>query len=163
MRNFIKKLAVVLMMLPALALVSCDDGNEIPDVDVYVNIEGATRVGDTLYVVKGDVLNVKSITIVDNTDKGAVIGSANYFWDYYDLGGTIHPPYGIEIATANLPEGNHLLQIHMSIYAVDYPPCAGYVSYKVVIVGSNDDIPEDADTDVNPSIAAQIRSVDDDD
>lgn len=158
-----KKLYYLLMALPLLMLSACDDENDLPDVDVLVNIEGATRVNDILYVVQGDVLDISSITIEDHTKKGAVIGSATYYWDYYNLGGTIVQPYGMEIPTSGLPLGNHLLQIEMSIYAVDYPPCIGFVSYKVVIVKSSDDIPTKGDTEQNPIVKANIKSADDED
>ena len=147
---------LLLMIVPVLALTSCDDGNDFPDVSIRVDFEGVTRVGNSLYVVQGEPLTVASVTMVDHTPKGAVIGSANYFWDYYNLGGTIQRPYGITIDTDGVALGTHILQISVSIYAVDYSPCMGYLDYRVVVVASPDDIPGGNDSEVNPSLGLTI-------
>ncbi|MDE5810919.1 MAG: hypothetical protein K2H61_01270 [Muribaculaceae bacterium] len=153
MKRFIYLLALV---VPFLALTSCESDDKFPDVDITVNFDGPTRVGNTLYVVQGEPLTISSITMVDHTPKGAVIGSATYFWDYYNLGGTIQRPYGFTIDTTGVALGNHWLQISVTIYAVDYAPCIGYLEYKVVVVPSADDIPSDSDSEINPSLGVDI-------
>lgn len=141
---------------------SCDDDDKIPNVDISVSLDGVTRVGDVLYAVKDQPINVTSITLKDNGGKGAVIGGVNYFWDYFRIGASIVAPYSMEFATEGIPVGNHLLQITMSIYAVDYSPCEAYVEYKVKIVESADDIPTDGDVEQNPTVKASVSATDDD-
>lgn len=159
-----KKLYYLLLLaLPLLGFNACDDDDDLPNVSLSASIEGATRVDNTLYVLAGDTLDIESINLVDNTKKGAVIGSATYFWDYYRLGGTIVAPYGMDIATEGVPVGNHLLQINVSIYAVDYTPCVGYMSYQVKIVDSPNDIPTEGTIEKSPVIPLVLKDKDDED
>lgn len=153
-----KKLYYLLLLaLPLISVTACDDDDDLPDVSLTATIDGATRVDRTLYVVSGDTLAIESINLIDNTKKGAVIGSASYFWDYYRLGSTIVAPYGMDIDTEGAATGNHLLQINVSIYAVDYSPCIGYMEYPVKIVASENDIPTDGDIEQSPTIALTIK------
>lgn len=157
-----KKLFYLLLLaLPVIGMNSCDDDDDVPNVSLSATIDGATRVDNTLYVVSGDTINIESINLIDNTKKGAVIGSASYFWDYYRLGGTIVAPYGMDIDTKGVPDGNHLLQIRVSIYAVDYSPCVGYMEYPVKIVASENDIPTEGDIEPSPTVALVIKADDD--
>lgn len=163
MRNYLtlKKYLYILFALPLMiGITSCsdDDDDEFPPVDITVNIEGATRVDDTLYVVQGDVLSVSAINMTDRTSKGAVVGGVTYYWDYYRVGGTIEKPFGMDFDTAGVDLGYHLLQIRISIYAVDYSPCMGYISYKIKIVPSASDIPTTGDIEHNPAIKAAITA-----
>lgn len=153
----------MLMALPLIGFSACDDDDDVPDVSLSATIDGATRVDRTLYVVSGDKIDIESINLIDNTKKGAVIGSASYFWDYYRLGGTIVAPYGMQIDTEGVPLGNHLLQIKVSIYAVDYSPCIGYLEYPVRIVSDEADIPTDGDVEQSPTIALLLKNADEDD
>lgn len=149
---------MLLLALPLVFFAACDDDDKLPDVSINVNIEGATRVDDVLYVVKGETITVESVTLTDNTEKGAVIGGVDYYWDYRPVGATIVQPYTIELNTDGVPVGNHLLQINMSIYAVDYSTCWGRVYYKVKIVESSDDIPTTGDVEQNPTVPAHVTS-----
>ena len=156
-----KKLFYLLLLaLPVIGMNSCDDDDDVPNVSLSATIDGDTRVDNTLYVVSGDTLDIESINLIDNTKKGAVIGSASYFWDYYRLGGTIVAPYGMDIDTEGVPVGNHLLQIRVSIYAVDYSPCVGYMEYPVKIVASENDIPTEGDIEPSPTVGLVIRADD---
>ncbi len=158
-----KKLLLLLALaLPMFVFTSCDDDDKVPNVDVAVNFDGVTRVGNTLYVVKDQPINITSVTLTDNSGKGAVIGGVNYFWDYFRVGASIVSPYGMEFATEGIPTGNHLLQITMSIYAVDYAPCEAYVEYKVVIVDNAEDIPTNGDVEQNPTVKATVTTTDKD-
>lgn len=157
-----KKLFYLLLLaLPVIGMNSCDDDDDVPNVSLSATIDGATRVDNTLYVVSGDTIDIELINLIDNTKKGAVIGSASYFWDYYRLGGTIVAPYGMDIDTKGVPVGNHLLQIRVSIYAVDYSPCVGYMEYLVKIVASENDIPTEGDIEPSPTVALVIKADDD--
>lgn len=159
-----KKLLLLLALaLPMLAMTSCDDDDKVPNVDVTVSFEGTTRVGNTLYLVKDQPLNITAVTLKDLGGKGAVIGGVNYFWDYFRIGASIVSPYSMEFATEGIPAGNHLLQMTMSIYAVDYSPCEALLEYKVVIVESEDDIPSDGDIEPDPVLPASVHAIDTDD
>lgn len=138
-----KKLYYFLIMaLPVLFFAACDDDNNLPDVDVSISIDGGVRIDGVIYVVQGDTLSIESIN-VENRDqnKEALITSATYSWDYRYVGISVTPPFGAQFDTANMPLGDHLLQIECPLYAVDKSPAALYMAYKVKVVANADDIP----------------------
>lgn len=153
-----KKLFYLLLALP-LAFVSCDDDKDLPDVEIYATYEGGTQVGDTYYVVKGDELQITGVTLKNNGNKEATIGGVRYFWDYMPLATSVTAPYALNIATEEIPAGNHLLTAEMPIYAVGYSICTGYMAKKIVIVDEAQDIPA-APAPTDPTTKADIQSGD---
>ena len=57
-----KKLLFLLIVLP-FVLVSCDDDNEMPNVDFKVEISGGKNVDGVIYVLKGDTLTINDIFV----------------------------------------------------------------------------------------------------
>lgn len=146
----------LLVALPMLLFASCDDDNNLPDVDVSVKIEGAVNVDGVLYAVKGDTIDIASITVINREEgKSAIITSASYSWDYRFAGVSVTPPYGAEFGTAGLAIGPHLLQIECPLFAVDKSAAVLFFGYKVIIVENADEIPDgEQQTEfiVNPGI-----------
>lgn len=133
----------LLAVLPLCFMASCDDDNNLPDVDVSITIDGGVRVDGMIYVVQGDTLSVESINVINREQgKNAVITSATYSWDYLYAGISPVAPFGASFATDNMQLGKHLLQIECPLFAVDKSPANLYMAYKVDIVASADDIPQ---------------------
>ena len=132
------------MALPVVFFASCDDNdNNLPNVNVSIDISGGVRVDDIIYVVKGDTLKVEKINVVNREQgKNAIINSASYSWDYHYMGISTVPPFGASIVTDDMEIGHHLLQIECPVYAVDKSAAKLYMAYKVDVVSSSDDIPE---------------------
>lgn len=138
-----KKFLFLLLAIMPLALVSCHDENDLPDVDFTVTVTGGTYVNGSIYVVQGENLVINSI-LVHNKENGkaAMINSAAYYWDGYYLGTAIQPPFGFEIETTEeTPLGKHSLEIVSPLLAVDKEIATSVLVYNVTIVGSADDIP----------------------
>jgi hypothetical protein len=138
------------MALPlAFCASSCDDDDDLPDVEISVAFSGCQNVDGTLFVVQGDTLSIDSVTVT-NLEKGkaAVLTSATYYWDAVCLGTAIVQPYSFKIATSTLTAvGEHLLQIETPILAVDKSAAVGIVSYNVQVVADSLDIPGDSVSD----------------
>ncbi|MDE6153961.1 MAG: hypothetical protein K2G21_07450 [Muribaculaceae bacterium] len=153
-----KKLFYLFLALPLL-FVSCDDDNDLPNVEIYATFEGGTQVDDVYYVVQGQELQVTEVTLVNHDEKEASLGGVRYFWDYMPIGTTILKPYAINIPTEEMPVGNHLLQAEMPIYAVGYSICTGYIAKKITIVAEEEDIPV-VDTPSDSKTQANIQAGD---
>lgn len=136
-----KKILFLLAALPMMMLMSCKDDNDLPDVDIYADIQGGTQVENAYYVVQGTPIDVAQVVLVNNGDKEASIGGVRYYLDYMPIGTSIVAPYSISIETAQLPVGRHLLQAEMPIYAVDYSICTGYLSKVITVVAEQEDVP----------------------
>lgn len=141
MTIIMKRLIYLLFALP-LFLASCSNDDELPEVKFTVDYSGAVSVDNVLYVVQGDTLAIDEINVtpVDGT-KPATIGAASYSWDYLFIGTSMTPPFGLELQTATLPVGNHILQFETTVFQEGKSIASAYFSYKVKIVESADDIP----------------------
>ena len=136
--------AAALALSPA-AFTSCDDDdNDIPDVDVQVYLKGASYVDGVIYVVEGQEFAIAGITVTNNeSNKGALITSASYYWDFDYVGTNPVSPFGLKIITNEYTGlGTHVLDINCPVYAVDKAPAIAYLQYKVEVVASEDEIPD---------------------
>lgn len=152
-----KKYLLILLFLPLLALVSCSDEKDLPDVSLDFDLENCTDVDGTIYVVQGQDMKITAVNVINNeSHKHAFITAANYYWDYYYIGSTVQPPFGFEIRISDAtPLGKHILEIESPLYAEGKEPAFSLVAFNVVVVASADDIPADgsATTTVDPAIA----------
>lgn len=140
-----KKFLLILgLILPMIGLVACDNDNDLPNVKFDVSITDATNVNGTIYVVQDGSIIVDGIAVRNlESDKGAGIGSASYFWDGLFIGSNIQPPYGMEIEIGeSVPVGKHELMIKCPVFAVDKSIATAWLVYPVQVVQSEDDIPE---------------------
>lgn len=138
-----KRFIYFLLILPlAMMIASCSDDDKIPDVSVQAQVSNAV-VDDNgdIYVVKGDVLKIDGIKLINNTDKDGALGVVNYYLDYVFIGNSFTDPYGLEIPTENLKAGNYMLTAEAPVYVVDYPVCIGAFSFKLIVVESADELP----------------------
>ncbi len=140
-----KLLAAAVIALPAIGLVSCSDNEKnLPDVDFNVEIENATKVDGAVYVVQDETLDITGITVTNREEgKEAAITQADYYWDGRYFATSVVPPYGIEIETTEeTPLGNHILDIQAPVLAVGKELATAVISFKVVVVESQDEVPD---------------------
>ena len=147
-----KKFFYLLLALPLGLLMSCNDDNDVPDVNLDIELSGCVTQNDTIYVAQGDTLTIESITLINNTDKKGTLGVNNYYFDRMFVGATMLQPYTFSIDSGSLPVGKHLLGIETSIAVVDYPLCYGIAEYIVKVVPTKEDLPDGA---VTPAPAPQ--------
>lgn len=139
-----KKLYYLLLALPLAFFASCDNDDDLPEVDMSVEMSGGMISDGVIYMVQGDTLSVESVSVKSLTDKPATAGATTYFWDYRPAATVIAAPYTMEFDTALTPVGNHLLQIQTGVYQVDKTAAFVVLSYKVKVVESAEEIPEGA-------------------
>ncbi len=150
-------LYLMIFALPLLAFTSCNDDDDLPDVDFIVDISGATYVDGTIYCVQGQPFTIDAINVVNNEKgKEALITYAEYFWDYMRLGTSGTPPFAFEIYVSEEAElGNHLLEIYAPVYAVDKSPAFSMMAFNVVVVATTDELPDNGVTSF--TFAPQIK------
>lgn len=134
-----------LMAFAVAGLTAChDDDDDLPNVDMRVDVKDATVVNGNIYVVEGLSFDISSITVTNNEpNRAAFITSAAYYWDYEYIGTNFVDPFGLNITiTPSTPLGKHLLQINCPLYAVDKAPAVAYLEYTVVVVKDESEIPD---------------------
>lgn len=136
-------LNILLPIVALLGFTSCHDDNDLPDVDLSFNIEGAVRAEGSLYVVAGDDIVITGISVTNNdAGKVAMVTAASYYWDYYFLGENVVAPYGFTIQTTeDTPTGSHLLEVQCPVVAVDKAPATAVAAFNVVVVADASEIP----------------------
>lgn len=144
-----KKLLYLLLLLPLGLFSSCDDDNDMPDVTMNVSMSNVVQYDGITYVVAGDTIKVNSVTVKPVTGGNAAIaGGVTYIWDVYtnemSVGYSPVAPYGIDVPTATVGVGNHLLDLRMAIVQVDKSVANAFISYPIKVVASADDIPDPA-------------------
>lgn len=145
-----KKFLYLLFALPLLVFSACHDDDDVPNVDLDIQLSGVTVKDNVIYVVQGEPITIESVSLVNNTDKKGTLGVVSYYWDYMRVGSQVISPYTATFETTNEPVGNHLLALDCGIYVEDYPVCFGVAQFKVKIVSSADELPTDGK--VNPEI-----------
>ena len=125
---------------------SCSDDNDLPNVDYQIKVSGGVIDENTgeIYVVRGTTFTIDELTVTNvDSDKEAAITYAEYYWDYYFLGQSPLPPFTYNIAVTDEAKlGKHVLSIRTGIVAVDKEPAVGLITYTVVVVESEEDLPD---------------------
>lgn len=139
-----KKLLYLLLLLPLGFFTSCSDDDDMPTVDITVNIDNAVDANGKVYIVAGEDLTVSGIDVASLNGKAAGISGVNYFLDHVGYDYTIVQPFGTTIDAAYLPEGNHLLTLSFDVLQVDKSIAYAQLSTVVTVVASADDLPDGA-------------------
>lgn len=137
-----KKLLYLLLMLPLGFFASCSDDNDLPSVDITVNIENAVDANGKVYIVEGEPLTVTGIDVKSLNGKASGISGVKYVLDHVGMGYTIVQPFGGSIDSAYLPVGNHLLTLAFDVLQVDKSIAYAQLSTVVEVVASPDDLPD---------------------
>lgn len=151
-----KKLLYFLLLLPlTFVAASCDDDNDVPDVDITTNVSGDGVVVNnrTIYAVPGDTIFV-DFTMKNYTNKEGNLGVVNLYMDRIMFAQTV-PGEKFGISTEGMPVGRHLLQASMPVFVVDYPICWAYSDYIIQLVENRADIPTD---DGSGTTTATVKS-----
>ena len=140
-----KKFLYLLLLLPLGFLASCDDGNDVPDVDINVTFDNVVKEDGILYVVQDKGFAVRSVTC-EGIGANALISSVTYYWDY--VGGLFSfvAPFTQVFDTSATPVGNHILRLNMEVLQEGKSLGFAIVEYKVKVVASEEDIPGDSNT-----------------
>lgn len=139
-----KKLLYLLLLMPLGFLASCHDDDDMPSVDITVNIDNAVDANGKIYIVSGEPLTVTGITAEGLGGKAAGISGVNYVLDHVGMGYTIVSPFGGSIPAAYLPVGNHLFTLAFDVLQVDKTIAYAQLSNIVTVVESEEDLPDGA-------------------
>ena len=149
-----RKLFNLILALPFLALCSCVNDDDIPDVNIHVEYEGAQEIDGVYYVVQGEPFAITQITALPAREgKNAGILSVSYFYDEFFIGRNIEAPFGEEFDTNDMIPGPHILGLEMPIIEEGCTPATGYINMNLMVVQSEDDLP----SGVTPSNSMNIK------
>lgn len=143
-----KKIMWLLLALPLMAVMtSCHDDDDLPDVILTVNYENAVNVDEVLYVVQGDTLIIDSVAVSPATPQGKAVQllGVSYRWNGWLVGTTLIPPFSAGIPTTNFAPADYILGMECPVIQIDKTPGTAFITRKVRVVASEDDIPAPSD------------------
>lgn len=146
--NIMKKFRTLFLSVLAVALcagfTSCDDDDDLPNVNMGITIEGGVFGPDgDIYVVQGDQLNILSVNVQNNVpNQGAALANVSYYLNSIYLGTTNLPPFSCnEITGENTPVGEYDLDITCNVLAVDKELAIASLDYDIEVVPDASYIP----------------------
>lgn len=125
----------------ALTMASCSDDNDLPEVNISVDLENVTVSDGVIYIVQGTDISVKSIEVESLNGKNSALANVAYYWDNSLVAMTNIDPFSCKFQTSALGVGNHLFQIRMNVLQEDKSLATSWISYNVVVVASAEDLP----------------------
>ena len=145
--------ALALLALPFI-LSSCSNDNELPNVAFNMAVSGGVMDNNTIYIVRGDTLNIESLNVTNlDSDKAAAVTDAQYYWDYNFIGANPFAPYNFSIDVGDSTAvGDHMLTVRAGVIAVDKTPAFAIVDYPVVVVADSTQMP------ANPLTTSTIQT-----
>lgn len=144
-----KKLLYLMLLLPMAFFASCsNDDDEVPAVNSTITLSNvAEGENGTIYVVKDEPMEIKSLDVTTLNGKPAAIGNVRYAINGLGIGyfTTATYPYSYVIEPLTFPKaGTFYLEATATILQVDKPISAAYYQIPLTVVDSADDLPEGA-------------------
>lgn len=139
-----KKLLYLLLLLPFGLLTSCDK-DDMASFDMTLTLSGVTQNEGCFYAVAGDVVSIQALDVQGTGGKNTTVANVLFylnntplFPDPWELGDPI------SFSTEGLQPGTYNIGIVGNLLQVDQPIQNFAANYKLVIVGSEEDLPENA-------------------
>lgn len=140
-----KKLYLLLMLLPFTLLMGCSDNDDLPSVDINVTLENVAREAGNIYVVQGEPLEISSVTVKSLNGNNSGLSAIAYYLNGYYQGTNIVSPYSVSFDTSSLAPGQYRINMVTDILQVDKSIMSGDIGFSFIVVASVDDIPQGAD------------------
>lgn len=149
-----KKLFYLFLLLPFTMFISCNDDKDFSPVDMTVTISGVTEVNDVFYTVAGENVTINNLTVKAIDGKSTDLANVQFSLD----NAPIFPVPGSDtmasFSTNNLPAGTYSINAAGNLLQVDSPIKIFAVSYKLKVVESLEDLPDNA-----PEIATYSQTI----
>lgn len=136
---------LLLLALPLLFLSACNDDDDLPDVDITVNVDGLYQADGQLYAVKDTPLQINSVTVAPvGTSKEAALGSVRYYCNGVYQVTSMVAPYEATFNLAEVPEGVNVLGLQMGVFQVDKSIAWANLEFKFTVVDDAASLPAGA-------------------
>lgn len=151
-----KKLLLIIAMLPLIAMMSCGDDNT-PDINIYIDYQNTVGTDGYVYLVKGDTLTVDSLWVeaVNKKHIASIVGAVDYMFGGVPVARRVIPPYKLRLPTDSVNVGEYALQIVMDVAEEDCTLATAATQFGVKIVADSTEIP--TGTDVAGAISSHYK------
>ncbi len=146
-------LPLMLLALPLLFLSSCNDDEDLPNVDITVSFEGLYQADGQLYAVRDIPLKINSITVTPvGATKEAALGSVRYYCNGVFQGTSVLSPYEASFNVTDVPDGPNVLGLEMGVFQVDKSVAWANLEFKFYVVDDEASLPDGAVAYTNTTV-----------
>ncbi|MCH5227294.1 MAG: hypothetical protein J1F16_05695 [Muribaculaceae bacterium] len=153
-----KKFYYLFLALPFALLMSCNDDKNFSPVDMTLTLSGVTMVDNTFYTVADDIVTVNNLSVKAVDGKNTALNNIVFLLGNVPLPPTPGSTIISGFSTEDFPAGVYSLGITGTLLQVDSPVKTFAVSYPLVIVESQDDLPDGAPELGTYSVTIRIDS-----
>lgn len=138
-----KKLLYLLLMLPAALFTSCQK-DEVKPFDLTLTVSGVTQENGKFYAVAGEDVTITNLSVTPLGDKATEVANVMFFVDGRPIINLPWEANPFTFSTSTLIPGNHTIDVTGNLLQVDSSIKDFAVSYPLVIVDSEENLPSDA-------------------
>lgn len=140
-----KKLFYLLFLLPLAFFASCNDDDDLAQVDFEVTLSNVTMVNNNYYAVAGEVVNIDGVSVKSLTDKAATVIGVRYFLDGYPIWASVEEGnFNFAFSTEGMETGTHNLAITATVLQVDKSITSAALNVPITIVENAESLPSGA-------------------
>lgn len=140
-----KKLFYLLFVLPLAFFASCNDDDDLAQVDFEVTLSGVTQVNDNFYTVAGNTVNIDGVSVKSLTDKAATVTGVRYYLDGFPIWASVEEGnFSFAFTTEGMEAGSHNLAITATVLQVDKSITSAALNIPIVVVENAEDLPSGA-------------------
>ena len=140
-----KKLLYLLLLVPLTFIASCSKDDDVAPFDMTLTLSGVTQVNNTFYAVSGDNVTIDNLKVTPVGGKETMVSNVMFFLNdapvFPNPWNVLEP---ISFSTQGLPEGVYNVGVAGNLLQVDQSIKNFAASYTLVLVGSNEELPEGA-------------------
>lgn len=140
-----KKLFYLLYLLPVAFFASCNDKDDLANVDLTLTLGGVTQTEENgvFYTVAGEEITIEKVGVKSLTSKDAALANVMYYFEGFPV--MFDPETSVlGIDTEDFEAGTYTLSLTGQILQVDKTLTNFASSYSIVVVESSEDLPEGA-------------------
>ncbi len=141
-----KKLLYLLLVVPfAMMFSSCNNDDDLPNVDVTMSFHNAVVDDGTVYVLQDQPFEITGLTTkaVDSNQQSAIV-NVRYFWNGIPATSLTWAGLPAEIDMANVPQtesGNYVLGLNATLLETDKSISYCAINVPIKAVESEADLP----------------------
>ncbi len=141
-----KKLLYLLLVIPfAMMFSSCNNDDDLPNVDVTMSFDNAVVDDGTVYVLQDQPFEITGLTTkaVDSNNQSAIV-NVRYFWNGIPAPGLTWSELPMQINMAEMPQtesGNYILGLDATLLETDKSISYCAIRIPIKSVESETDLP----------------------
>lgn len=130
--------------MPFAFLASCNNDDDLPQVDLTLTLGQVTEVNDNFYTVLGNEISLEGLSVKALNGKNATVQNVMFYFNGFPLVGSFGNPFTGKIPTEGLKAGTYNLEFTGLLLEEDKSISNIACSFPIIIVEEEEDLPENA-------------------